>query len=159
MKLKDLPTDILGYIVEYINPDCAQERVGFICDTIVPCIPYLIPFFCKKKTDCGFDDHIHLNGHTVCINQIERLDVDEKIHRIYFHCILKQIVTELQSNNSSSKYSCYPPGYCYHFPNNLILSEKHSLVQVIIHEIMKYSQYKYSHMCCGGKGFFAKSIC
>ena len=160
MQLRDIPSDILGYIVEYINPDCAQERVGFICDTIVPCLPYLTHFFHKKKTDCGFDDHIHVDRHTICINNIEKLDLDEKMHRIYFHSILKQIVTELQSNQITTKNTrCYPLGYCYHFPNNLIMDEKHALMQIIIHKILNDSSYRYNNMCCGGKGFFAKYIC
>lgn len=157
MKLQQLPNDILGYIVEFINPMCSQKRIGFICDVISPCLPYLVQFFYNKKTDCDFDDHIYLNGHTICIFNIERFDSDEQVHRRYFHSILKHIILDLQSTKRVTKYNP-STAYTYHFPDELVFDEQHALVQFIIHKVFKNSLYRYSHMCCSGKGLFANSI-
>jgi len=155
MLLQTMPDDILFSIVEFINPRCSQERIHILCEVVIPHLPYLVKYFKKRLDDCELEDHFYVQDKSFCIHKIPKLSDDTELHRYYFHTILKNIAND---NRMKVRKKSLETAYTYHFPDEIMFEKNHPVVEFIVSEILSKTHYKFSHMCCSGKGIFASVL-
>lgn len=153
--LQALPDDILFYIIDFINPRCSQERINILFEIIVPHFSFLTKHFKKRKNDCAIEDHFYFENRMYCMHSIPTLADDSALHKHYFHTILKDIVND---NRMKVRKKSLESAYTYHFPGEMTFEKTHPVVKYISSEILSKTPYKFSHMCCSGKGIFASVL-
>lgn len=147
--LKDLPDDVLYHIVEFINPICSQERLGILCNSIIPGAPYLSQFFVKKH-GCKLNEHAMIGCKSLCVIELDEYIQNRENSSYYMKHIISKIADDRMFQVCDRQ-----DAYTFHFPDGNIFREDDSIIQYMKDKLFIHSPFVISHLCCSGRGIYA----